>query len=50
MNFIVTTLFKNSRKAYDGLAKSVESTYDVFPVCFCARHRCFPLSPTWGAA
>ena len=20
--------------------------HDVFSVCFCARHRCFPLSPT----
>ena len=31
-------------------AKGVERIHDVFPVCFCASHRNFPLSPTWGGA
>ena len=36
--------------AYDNFAKGVERIHDVFPVCFCASHRNFPLSPTWGGA
>ena len=36
--------------AYDDFAKAIERIHDVFLVCFCAIHRNFPLSPTWGGA
>ena len=36
--------------AYDDFAETVERIHDVFLVCFCAIHRNFPLSPTWGGA
>ena len=36
--------------AYDNFAETIERIHDVFPVCFCAIHRNFPLSPTWGGA
>jgi len=36
--------------AYDDFAETVEKIHDVFLVCFCAIHRNFPLSPTWGGA
>ena len=36
--------------AYDDFAKTVKRIHDVFLVCFCASHRNFPLSPTWGSA
>ena len=36
--------------AYDDFAKAIERMHDVFLVCFCAIHRNFPLSPTWGGA
>ena len=36
--------------SYVGLAKAVERIHYLFFVCFCARHRWFPLSPTGGGA
>lgn len=36
--------------AYDDFAETVERIHDVFLVCFCASHRNFLPSPTWGRA
>ena len=41
---------KSLQAEYDDFAETIERIHDVFPVCFCAIHRNFPLSPTWGGA
>ena len=42
------TLCIGSGIAYNNFSKDIESIHDVFPGCFCASHRNFLLSPTWG--
>ena len=47
-SIVPVALCVDSGIAYDDFAETVERIHDVFLVCFCAIHRKFPLSPTWG--